>query len=472
MPSRVCCPRMKKRLMTFVERSVHRVGALLKVFDSKSKSLESVVVSTGLKAKLHVLTPRDHERYKLFVFASRDVHDDSAYNPVFELAADEWAETAFLLRNKPTLPEFLQCWLFADSEDEDGIKTQTLLAWNRVRPQQLMRNEPYSLPMHDVEHRLQADLELQLKNTPSSWLPAPSHSRRQIEEQMKAYMDQVNTAYDEHERNDEAYFVYVDTPIGRLPVLSYVVLACQIRQHNEKALRWLEYLLEISACRLHTTADDLLNRPDEWGELIAEMALWQIRARVYTPDWVRVAGDKKVGGDQWARLGCFPDPGLSCGDCEDFSELVLEFVHVFKYCKLGERASPLLQLLQRRLRQYTPFMAIGQLKSGPGYVCHAYVILLDSRWVQNTVDQIVHPSMANVLPALVIEGTAYTESTWSKDTLKMQAEKVRQHQLAQGIMECPTAQSNPERWERILKCKTPAAIVNLERQYGQVSFFN
>ncbi len=455
--------------MTFIARSINSVGALLRRWNVTSKRMESVVILTTLRLRIHVNFITVGEKYKLFVFASRDVHDDSAYNPVVLLEHDHWVETPFLLRNKPTLPEFVHLWLFVDGVDDNGIDVQSLLAWGRCRPLDLLKS--HQLELKDIEGRAQAVLDLQILNAPRQLQPSPasSLSNSSIESRVQSYLDQVSAVYERFERNDDAYFVYVDTPVGRLPVLSYAVLACQIRQNNDKAVQWLEYLVRITSIRFQRKPDELTRLPELWGELIAEMALWQVRARIYTLDSVRVSSNKKLGSDQWTRIGCFPDAALACGDCEDFSELVLEFLHVFKYCTLPLESSGLLKLLQKQLRQYTPFMAIGQLKAGSAYTCHAYVVLLDTRWVENRIDKIQYSQHQGcLLPSIVIEGTAYTESTWTQKTLRTHSEVTRHLHHLQSITDCPTAQGCTEKWERMIKYRTPAAVVNLEHHYGQV----
>lgn len=436
--------------------------------------MESVVLHTNLKVLVQLKNPRPNETYKLFVFASRDVQNDYAYNVEFLVKNNEWVQHPLLLKKKPTLPEDLQCWLFTQGMDDDQVNVQSLLAWALFPTQELLRPQGLKLQMLDVEHNVQANLHVMMfdhvqdTSEPMTPLNLLSYESQPAQEQLtkqklQAYQEQVNDIYTNYEHNEDAYFAYVDTPVGRLPVLSFVIMSSQMRQNNQSSIRWFQHLLRLTLVRLETTEAKMLKTPKRWGEVISEMALWQVRCRVYSTDCVR-KGKGKLGSDQWTRLGCFPNPELSSGDCEDFAELVLEFLHILKYCRLKPDFE-LLTALQQHLRRYTPFMVIGQLRIEGGYTCHAYVACMDSRWVETEIDDITHTG--NYLPALIIEGTAYTESTWSSETTKVRFQAVQSAKFHNVVFDCEVAKQEREKWARILKYKTAASIVNLEHNYGK-----
>jgi len=453
-------------------QSVNRVGALMQKQNSITKLFEDVVIRLQLTLRLHVLFPESNEIYKLFIYASRDIQDDQAYNPIYEIKNNVELNEIFILRNKPSFPDFIHFWLFVEGHDEDGCEIQTLLCCAYIPTKHL--KTPIKIELKDVEHHTQAVLSIRIGNSIIVNESTISEVLPREKTKMVQWMDQINSIYDLHQRNDDAYFIYVDTHIGRLPILSFVVLSNQIRQKQDRALQWLRWLVMITLQRFNWTIDELLEYENDWGEFICEMALWQIRSRLYLKDSIRAGIRKKVGTDQWCRFGCFPNPDKSAGDCEDFAELLLEFFYMFKHITIDSDSDKeiVLYRLQQYLRQYTQCLILGQLNTEDGYVSHAYVALLDSNWLTEQIDHASTKSRKlktheDYLPALILEGTNYTESTWSTKTIKSQSRQYIKTSQYNRIFDCLSISNQKSKWERILRFKTPVNVINIQKTYGK-----
>lgn len=173
---------------------------------------------------------------------------------------------------------------------------------------------------------------------------------------------------------------------------------------------------------------------------------------------------------------------MAGGDCEDFSVCILEFFRAWCGVQL---VSPLLNELQRRLLRYTPCLVIGQLRTEKGFSSHAYVMLLDAQYLQlahHNQLQSAKNSALGLQRSLVLEGTCYTESTWrglqagstgplGTPNIALQLRMKREHRVYKmqcRLMEAPEFAANRDRYERIIKFRMPAAVVEKERKYGKV----
>lgn len=296
-------------------------------------------------------------------------------------------------------------------------------------------------------------------------------------------IEQTQKAYERYVNPQEGYFDAVDTQAGLLPAIGFVVLAAQIRVVPHRAELWLLHLYRITCARLNCDAEDVPQQLK--GEIICEMALWQIRAKLYVYDTVRSPNGGRISCDQWMRMGCFPDQALAGGDCEDFSVCILEFFRA--WCGI-DLVSPVLNILQRTLLKYTGCLAIGQLRTSKGFASHAYVILLDSRYLQSlyhrskTNDKGAWSSTIEFQKALVLEGTCYTESTWrglstqnldvlSTPNRELQLRIKSEHRLYKlqcGLLDVPEFASNVDRYERMIKFRMPSSVVEKEMKYGKI----
>lgn len=248
--------------------------------------------------------------------------------------------------------------------------------------------------------------------------------------------------------NDSQFYVYVDTPVGRMPMLSFPLLATRIKSSDPEPLLWRLYQL----ARMHG-----IDKDDE-GELLAEMCTMMLRAMLYLPDTVRGDDGKEHVTDQWSRLLCFPELELAGYDCEDGSELVLEILHVLKTA--AKLTHPELQRLQKLLRDvYVPFLALGQLKTeGIECVPHAFVVLLDRAYAGFLLkgDEVYEHDLHS---SIVIESTNYTESVWNNT----QRHRARYSNPVDKLLD---QQSN---LETVLKTKTPMEVTKRDNMYQSLT---
>lgn len=186
-------------------------------------------------------------------------------------------------------------------------------------------------------------------------------------------------------------------------------------------------------------------------------------------------------------------------------EMVMEFLHILKYIPLTKNCALLIQV-QKCLTQYTPCMTVGQLASGGRYTyvepfqrvldvlisvmillltinvlieccfCsfsshysmnrpHAYVVLMDSKWFSCRLNKQLYKSK---LPCIVIETTAYTQSTWSNSTIQGDAKTDALYHMQCRLSATSTFQNAEDQYDRSIKWKIPTSIVNKENKYGKV----
>lgn len=117
-------------------RAIASMGALLKSYNPISRKLEDAVIMLQLSATL-LNNSTNKDKYKLLVFASRDISDDSAYNCTIELFVDRAIDFNFLLRTLPNVPDKINFWLFSMFKDNNNLLCEELLAWSSCTPAQV-----------------------------------------------------------------------------------------------------------------------------------------------------------------------------------------------------------------------------------------------------------------------------------------------------------------------------------------------
>lgn len=511
-----------------LRRCVASLGAALARIDPFTRRItQALVVRVSLRVLLRLDYPERDETYQLLLFASRDVQSEACLNAtaVVQLDRDELVDV--LLSCHPKLPERVYFSVFPTAKDEDGLQAQTMLASGSCLVSDFLRPSGLQLTLLDVTREPQGTLQVHVARETQQQLqhyfPPQQHeplatanllsrsraspplfivtSERQYsdtgdsrssatsEDQRYAssVLQRTRQAFERYVNAREGEYVSVDTQAGTLPVIAFVVLAAQIRVEPRSAERWLLYLLGITCGRLGVDASTLTrdhgcdNAVE--GELISEMALWQVRSKLYVYDTVRSPDGGRLPCDQWVRMNCFPDQALAGGDCEDFSVTLLEFCHVFAGLQLH---SPALRHLQSVLLAYLPCLVIGQLATqGKAPSSHAYVALLDANWVKTRVRGATFtPAQRKRLrPALVLEGTCYTESTWRSTqqdlSVDLTATPEQQRQMSvrrdraayaaqNQLLDTREAALYGQKYERAVKYRMPADVVHSERKYGKM----
>jgi hypothetical protein len=449
-------------------RAISSMGALLKSYNPKSRKLEDAVIMLQLDATLlsDTIEKQNYDKFKLLVFASRDISDDSAYNCTTELFLDRSINFNFLLRTVPTVPDKINLWLFCMFKDENGLLCEELFAWASCTPAQLI-NSNNAVNMVDVAGTIQARLQIciadDLTEQQRQQLQISNDQQNGVTNQLcELLIEQVSKTYDRFRHTSDSVFIWLDSQIQRLPLIAFVVLSSQIRVDPPKAEAFFLHLLNLSCDRLRKNANSL--KLEDCTELLAEMALWSVRSKIYIYDTVRGQEKRRMSSDLWSRMGVFPDASYASGDCEDFSEMVLEFLHILKYIPLSKNCASL-QQIQRCLLQYTPCMCVGQLASGSKYCPHAYVVIVDTIWFTKRLSKQTYCSK---LPCIVIETTAYTQSTWSASTIQGNPQMDEVYHLQCRLAATLTFMNAEDRYDRSIKWKMPVSVVNKENKYGKV----
>lgn len=228
-----------------------------------------------------------------------------------------------------------------------------------------------------------------------------------------------------------------------VPLLSFAQPA--LKGHS-KATDVFERFLELALAFAHPTQTDD-------ASLLADMLAVPSLAWLYRPDTTRAGRDN----DTWQYAWAMP---LSNGmplamDCEDAAKALYDLALLFQSLELASNASPRLRQLQVLARLYTPYMAIGELKShdahaltssrDDAYVLHAFVVML-----------------AKDKPSLSLEGTSYASGAWLAHT--HDAEDVRVYtELSRRAETTLDAKAN-----EVAKIRSPMSMVRDQRMYRRL----
>jgi len=483
------------------KKNINCMGVVIaKLCPCSNGELERVehVVKITLDITLKDVTyPRVDDEYTLFLFASSDVQRSSLLNTTVSLtpsANKRPKQVKFCVTVEPHLPYKLHTWLFATCKNLEGLKSQTLLATGDIKFSELLYNtKPIKIILKDIKQNNQASIYIQctdprklksfnqtlsivdvgnvvvgggregfdrdslcLGNTPA------------LTEQ---YLVQIYKGYDELEYTHEQKFAYIDTHCGRLPLLSFPVLATYISPKESEATALLQRLLFYAALNCETNIDYVIRGSlAEKMEIICEMLTLIPRLLLYELDYVRTPGNKTAACDQWTKLNVFPTLGLAAFDCEDGAEFMLELIHVFKYTNLNSTDNPVLFHLQSLLNRYTPFLTIGILnESDDTKTPHAFVILLDRDYVNDVL--LKHPNSTtnnnnNYAPTCVLESTNYTQSVWSLSDPSQSEHEIDEYNRISEDMPLKSINKNNK---HMIKCKMPVAIIKRDQIYGKVT---
>lgn len=332
-----------------LRRSAAALGAALWRFNPEP---EPLVMHVAMQVELHLDNSETSETYDLFIFASRDVQGDQSLDrTTHNLRLNSPTNIDKLLRTEPKLPERLNFWVYPTCQDTDGCVSQTLLcsAWCDTKE---LQNAGILLELEDATHQKQGHLILRLSEQTVAkigWYLSPRTSPASQPSQIAGAANHVSTqgvlehafgqthrdalpfsrgssnaalkvvsherptspavhplaamliertqkAYERYVNPQEGFFDAVDTQAGMLPAIGFVVLAAQIQVVPHRAEMWLLHLMRITCGRLGVNAQDVPG--DLAGELVCEMALWQVRAKLYVYDTVRSPNGGRISCDQ------------------------------------------------------------------------------------------------------------------------------------------------------------------------------
>lgn len=171
---------------------------------------ESIAMQLRLKLRLSVRNPEARELYSLGMFASRDVKDEEANTLNAEARIGQWCSAELKLRCRPHVPSSINCWLFTTTSDASGLQAQTLLAWGKCMPHQLLASQ-HCVKLFDIDGAAQGDVTLQLSAESSTALlsalgtgqdPEPPQGRElmqrmvaDVKRALKRYQPMADGAY-------------------------------------------------------------------------------------------------------------------------------------------------------------------------------------------------------------------------------------------------------------------------------------
>lgn len=140
-------------------------------------------------------------------------------------------------------------------------------------------------------------------------------------------------------------------------------------------------------------------------QLLAEFLSFPSHRWIYKVDQTRSG----LQSDCWSSIFSWPDPSIAAFDCEDGSRALLELFFVF--CKLRLNRSSSLFAMQALARQYSPYLAIGELREETendkefSYCLHCFVVLVPLPGVK--------------VPCITLESTSYCSSACVPSTLSV-----------------------------------------------------
>lgn len=500
--------------------SVHRMGCSIGKwcwkFNPKNRNYEKIIQPTVVKLKLkitvkQIVNPRPNDKYSLLLFSSRDVQQTDHLNRYIEIPTNNnscWDE--FCCPIDPRLPDFLHVWLFVTNTDQDKVTTQTLLASGRVDFIELIHfTHGAEIVLTDILNTKQAMIQIQISNRTKKLTTAHIHQSNafskleKFKELSNYYTTLVNERYEQFTYQHNQKFVYMDSHMGRLPLLAAPLLASTVKANREDAIRLFDHFAAISCMSMgiQYEAVHAMSQAIQL-ELIGEILTLISRCIVYQNDTVRANKQSDISTDQWATLNIWPDLSLAGFDCEDAANQILELFTIFKHIQITTAASPEknnnsysdddslvdqdnnskysnLIVLQQLLQHYTAFLCLGILNLSTGVTPHAYVVLLDSNYVnaqffpKSSSSSSSIPNSYYYYPALTLEGTTYTESLWLAQQTRAPADYARYSQnIAENFLvnsELALNHSNPDHYTRLVKYKMPNKDIRSSKLYGNVT---
>lgn len=358
-------------------------------------------VGVRYDCKIVVTHRSDEETFRLVVFASREAHKHAAFNETVILpSGDEQFELEYAMaqENRPMWFHFL---LFANAVDEHNVMNQTLLAWGK-----LSASSGGVIKLIDVKRKHQAILCVVPKGL--LWSPSKQPSIKTTDA-TQGMIDHVRNVYKDLTHTVDSYLNWVETPMGKIPVLPFVAsVSCILTDAHTDQERAEEFLLhQFDLARTNTGLTQ-----KSWEKCSeAEKSKWLSeavtlipRSMIYKQDTVRVEKGRHDAADQWVRLFNFPEPNIAAFDCEDSAILCLEVLYLIQHVQFKSKT---MIDVQQFCKSYTACFVFGTLRIDSDYCPHAYAAMIDS----NLLDA----SPSSVSPGIIFEGTARLGGSWTED---------------------------------------------------------
>ncbi len=232
----------------------------------------------------------------------------------------------------------------------------------------------------------------------------------------------------QHKRHDDiaSVSVLIGSQMRELPLLWYPLLAMRMSTLTKSSANATWSRLVQLAQHFHPGATD--------GQVLAEALAFPSLGWRYCADLT----PSGVYADSWSSLFTFPNPERAAFDCEDGAHACLELFHVLLGLEVEDGD---LARIQRLARQYTPFLAVGEIKSEKKYVLHCFLVLLDTEKKR--------------LPAIHVETTSFGSGEWHTGFRDRVDEDEREY------TECSDA------WPDA-RIRSPISMVHDQKMYGRL----
>ena len=236
-------------------------------------------------------------------------------------------------------------------------------------------------------------------------------------------------------------------PVVRIRSLPSSSFGTGVATYFKNAERNARFLLNLPSQHYSSTT--------EICEVIGEVLTLPTRAMQYVLDQSRIGPQKTQAVDHWAHPHDQPVGDLMSGDCEDFALLMLQESVYLRTCP-GLQSMQISQTEQR----YITFMCAMTLRLHGGrakWTYHMAVLKLDRMWVTAKLGLSKNkqlPKEDDRLPAMLLEGTAYTTSCWEYDVDDKKSESYKCSKV--NLPDCETA------------AKTPPVNIRTNGLYGHI----
>lgn len=370
-------------------------------------------------------------------------------------------------------PDFLHIDLYVITADLDGFNAQVLAAKATAPLRDALNSTTTTVRLEDFENKLHGTVRLKPGRLPREYSAITGASSYPTEEQQQAAQNFIQKVHDVYERlesqhinfNWDRQFYSFETPHYTLPVVAYAAAACRVdKSINHEPLLWYWFTLA-SWLQCTNVSSFEAASPHDKAEVFNEMATIIFRGLLYSRDFVVTPNGLKKASDQWNNVNAGPPSRLTAYDCEDGAAALLQFVYTIQNHVPFQHKE--LAALQRWLRQYTAFIALGTIHTKEGYCCHAFCVLMDAMWVHSYINK--KQPVAQPLPVVVLESTTYGNGAWSTRNDGEAAEN--NYAIADGLLAVPALaqrKSGGNSWRRVIKTKAPLSLIKRIPLYGQV----
>lgn len=376
-----------------------------------------LTVENGIKGK-HTLT----------FFGTRDAHSHGGMNTkiVFDkfngnVSQPSQGQLYITLCPKP--PAYISiCW-FCDMTEKTNV-VQRLIAWGTIEPSRLSRagSNTAEVRLFNSDSEIQGYVSLSILSSIGNIERAalnkqPLDPTRDAQRCYDQLDEDIERHYQRHQRRMDDYFHYSVTPMGHIPLISYVYNTTLLKVHRHKRQYQTYFWNALQYAKDYLCVERLdPENTTQMSDVLAEILTIHMRCLTYCEDVTYVCGER-CQTDSWVILSSFPNFKLAAYDCEDGSQNVLEMIHCFRTAEFDKEYQWELCLLQTHLSRYASFFTIGEIYVNGHVESHVFVVLLDSTFSPSTKDngfqsESYHENKQPFAPAILLESTGHCAGVW------------------------------------------------------------